>query len=244
MEIGQWCPCLPIPGLEPVVGEGIARRPDATLRTTHGGIYETLPAEAAGVSHAALLVGDALSEVGVVGGLHVVPDAGCVLRDVAIGVHDLKGQFHDRPPPLAHLRAYADLWMLWDQAWLLVGAVVAVYLDNGGGRGLVEGDGGVFPQAGFGFGDGVLYGVEGFEAELSGDVEVVAPARNMPERCREGAPRVFHMKKGWAPVEAVAIAVLVDELGAVGEVVGEEVPELIGVKGDGEEALVELPVGG
>ena len=85
---------------------------------------------------------------------------------------------------------------------------------------------------------------KGSKPMLAGDVEIGgAGEEHAGEVSGGGASGVPH-EEGVGAVVAVAIAVLVDELGAVGEVVGEEVPELVGVQGHGKEPLVELPVGG
>ena len=79
---------------------------------------------------------------------------------------------------------------------------------------------------------------------MAGDVEIGGAgeehAGKVSGRRASGVPH----EEGVGAVVAVAITVLVDELGAVGEVVGEEIPELVGVQGYGKEAFVEFPVGG
>ena len=108
----------------------------------------------------------------------------------------------------------------------------------------MEGYGSVLPKAVFRLSDSVLHSVERLEAHLAGNVKVGgAGEEHAGEVPGGGASGVPH-EEGVGAVVAVAIAVLVDELGAVGEVVGEEVPELVGVQGHGKEPLVELPVGG
>ena len=79
---------------------------------------------------------------------------------------------------------------------------------------------------------------------MAGDLEIGgAGEEHTGEVSGGGAAGVPH-EEGVGAVVAVAIAVLVDELGAVGKVVGEEVPELVGIQGHGKEPLVEFPIGG
>ena len=108
----------------------------------------------------------------------------------------------------------------------------------------MEGDGCTIAQTVFRLSDGVLHSVERLESHVAGDIKVGgAGQEHAGEVSGGGASGVPH-EEGVGAVVAVAIAVLVDELGAVGEVVGEEVPELVGVQGHGKEPLVELSIRG